>query len=137
MESKKAPNEELLDLLVEEGAIPRPVAEALRGRLRETWMPIGKILRQKGWLSMPQLTEILQLQSQSPLRLGELACARGYCTAAQIEEALQVQREMSPHALDLVFQTAGIDVEKVLKGVTRYVRTLETRLHGVPTRPRS
>ncbi len=130
MDSKKAPNEELLDLLVEEEAIPRPVAEVLRARLRETWVPLGKILRQKGWLSMPQLTEILQLQSQSPLRLGEIACLRGYCTGEQVEEALHIQREMSPHALDLVFQAEGVDMTKVVRAVTRYVRTLETRLHS-------
>jgi hypothetical protein len=131
MDSKKAPSEELLDLLVAEGAVPRPVADALRSRLRESWMPIGKILRQKGWISMPQLTEMLQLQSHSPLRLGEIACSLGYCTAQQIEEALQIQREMSPHALDLVFGSAGVDVEKVMKSVTRYVRTLESRIHAV------
>ena len=68
MESKKAPSEELLDLLVEEDAVPRHVANVLRSRLRETWVPLGKILRQKGWLSMPQLTEVLQLQAQTPLR---------------------------------------------------------------------
>jgi hypothetical protein len=132
MESKKAPNEELLDLLVEEEALPRPVAEALRARLRETWVPLGKILRQKGWLSMPQLTEILQLQSQTPLRLGEIACLRGYCTSEQVEQALHIQREMSPHALDLVFQAEGVDVTKVVRAVTRYVRRLETRLHAAP-----
>ena len=91
MEREKNPSEELLELLVEEGAVARAVADSVRNRQRETWIPLGKILRQRGWLTMAQLEELLRLQSKMPmLRLGEIALERRYCTAAELEDALSM-----------------------------------------------
>lgn len=129
METQKPPSEELLDLLVEEGAVASTDADSVRTRHRDTWIPLGKILRQKGWLTMGQLVEVLQLQSQHPgLRLGDIAVERGYCTRAQIDDALRTQRDLSPHVLDLVGSTGSVEPEKLLRAVTRYVRALEARI---------
>jgi len=129
METQKNPSEELLDLLVEEGAVARTVADSVRNRLRDTWIPIGKILRRRGALTTAQLEDLLQLQAATPeMRLGEIALERGYCSAVQLEDALRVQRELSPHVLDLLAETAGVEPEHVLRAITRYVRELETRV---------
>ena len=133
METQKNPSEELLDLLVEEGAVARTVADSVRSRHRDTWVPIGKILRQRGWLSMAQLVDLLQLQSRTPgLRLGEIALECGYCTAGQLEDALRIQRETSPHVLDLLAEAQGVEPERLLRAVTHYVRALEARIHTTP-----
>jgi len=136
MESEKNPSEELLDLLVEEGAIARTVADSVRNRLCDTWIPIGKILRQRGWLTTTQLAELLQLQANTPeVRLGEITLQRGYCSAIQLEDALRVQRELSPHVLDLLAETEGVEPAQVLRAITRYVRELESRLPTIPVAP--
>lgn len=132
MESRKPPSEELLDLLVEEGAVASADAYAVRSRHRDTWIPLGKILRQKGWLTMGQLVEVLQIQARDPgQRLGDIAVERGFCTAAQVDDALRTQRDLSPHVLDLIAEAPSIDPEKLLRAVTRYVRALESRVPGV------
>lgn len=129
MEAQKAPGEELLDLLVEDGVIARSAAESVRHRHRETAIPLGKILRLKGALTPGQLAELLQAQSQDGhLRLGEVAVRRGFCTRAQIADALRTQRELSPHVLDLVAEGAGVELQRLLRAVTRYVRALEDRI---------
>jgi len=129
METQKPPSEELLDLLVEEGAVASTDADSVRTRHRDTWIPLGKILRQKGWLTMGQLVEILQVQARHPgLRLGEIAVERGHCTRAQLEDALRTQRDLSPHVLDLLGPSGSVEPEKLLRAVTRYVRALEARI---------
>ncbi|MCY2961301.1 MAG: hypothetical protein NTY35_14155 [Planctomycetota bacterium] len=133
METQKPAHEALLDLLVEEGAVDRAVAEAVRTRHRETWVPLGKILRQKGWLSMGQLVEVLQLQAGHPgLRLGEIALQRGFCSASQLAEALRIQSDLSPHILELVAGTQGLDPDRILRALSRYVRALEARIPATP-----
>jgi hypothetical protein len=129
METQKPPSEELLDLLVEEGAVASADADSVRTRHRDTWIPLGKILRQKGWLTMGQLVEILQLQAQYPsLRLGDIVVERGHCTRAQLAEALRTQRDLSPHVLELLESSTSVEPEKLLRAVTRYVRALEARI---------
>lgn len=134
MEPRKSADEErldLLDVLVEDGVLARATADTVRHRQRETWIPLGKILRRKGALTAAQLVELLQVQSQDPrTRLGEVAVARGYCTRAQVEDGLRTQRELSPHVLDLVAEEAGVEPVKLFRAVTRYVRALEARVHG-------
>ncbi len=136
METQKNPSEALLDLLVEEGVVARAVADSVRNRHRDTWVPIGKIMRQRGGLTMAQLVDLLQLQAKTPEhRLGEIALERGYCSAIQLEDALRVQRELSPHVLDLLAETEGVEPAQVLRAITRYVRDLESRLHTIPRAP--
>lgn len=127
----KPASEELLDLLVEDGVVARDVADSVRARHRDTWIPLGKILRQKGSLSMGQLVEVLHLQSQTPgLRIGDIALERGFCTPAQIEDGMRTQRELSPHVLDLIAEAQGVAPEKLVRALGRYVRTLEARIQS-------
>ncbi len=128
MESRNAPSEQLLGLLVEEGAVNRMVADSVRNRLKDSWIPLGKILRQKGWLTTAQIAELLRLQAENPsLRIGEIALERGFCTPTQIEDALRTQRELSPHVLELVADAQGLVPDKLLRAMTRYARFLESR----------
>jgi len=128
MESGKAPSELLLEYLVEEGAVERIVADGMRNRLRDTWVPLGKILRQKGWLSTAQVVELLRLQAGNPSQpIGEIALAHGFCTSAQIEDALRMQRDLSPHVLELVAEAEVLAPEKFLRAMARYARALEAR----------
>src|SRR4051794_20124329 len=93
---------EVLDLLTETGLITSATAESLKSRTRDEWIPLGKILRQQGHITMGHLMELLQLQAREPeSRLGDLAVRRGLCTRAQIAEALRIQSESSPHPIDL------------------------------------
>lgn len=136
MESQKSASEELLDLLVEERVVARATADSVRSRHRDTWVPLGKILREKGWLQMGQLVELLQLQAKNPgLRLGDIALERGFCTQAQIDDCLRTQRDLSPHVLDLIAGAEGVESEKLIRALGRYVRTLEARIQATPVEP--
>lgn len=125
----------LLDVLVADAVLPRADAEALRTRLREAWVPLGKILRQQGKLSMSQLLDALQAQQEAPGRLlGELCVSRGYCTVADVVEALRLQREVSPHVIEVLVKEGACDLQKLCLSLARYVRDLEGRAAAAQAR---
>lgn len=121
--------DDLLDLLVEEGLLSRPIADTLSARVRDSWVPLGKILRQQGSLTMGQLMDLLQEQASTPsLRLGHLALQLGMCSAAELERALRTQRESSPHVIELLLREEHCDPAQLCRALARYVRQLEERL---------
>lgn len=120
--------DDLLDVLVAEGALSIPAAERVRARAREAWLPLGRILRQQGLLTSDQLLELLDAQGTCPgVRFGELALERGFVTEAQLERALELQRDLSPHLLELALHDPEIDHERVVPAVVRYLRLFEAQ----------
>lgn len=119
----------LLDVLVSDQVLSKADADVVRSRLRDSWVPLGKILRQHGKLSMSQLLDALQAQQETPGRLlGELCVSRGYCTVADVVDALRLQREVSPHVIDVLVQDGTCDLAKLCTSLARYVRDLEGRV---------
>lgn len=126
---------EFLDFLVETGVISPTLAETLKSRTRDEWIPLGKILRQQGHLTMGQLMELLQLQAREPdVLLGDLAVRQGQCTRADVTEALRVQADSSPHPLELLLQDRTCDHERLLAALATYIRRLEGRLDPLDQR---
>jgi|RhiMethySRZTD1v2_1073278.scaffolds.fasta_scaffold377224_4 hypothetical protein len=125
----------LLDMLVEEGLLTRTMAETLAARVRDSWIPLGKILRQQGSLTMGQLMDLLQEQANAPsMRMGDLAVQLDLCTQADLERALRTQRGASPHVIDLLLREGHCEPEKLCRVLSRYVRDLEERLgSGLPS----
>jgi hypothetical protein len=127
---------DVLDMLVLEGLTSPSTAWKLRSKVQESWLPIGRILRQRGHLTMDQMTRLLVMQtSETNLRIGELAVREGYCTEDDIDEALRLQREASPHALEAFLKEVPCDREKVIEVMIRYIRHLEARIAVPPLRP--
>jgi hypothetical protein len=126
---------EVLDVLVEIGVITGAKAWSIKSRTRDEWVPLGKVLRQQGHLTMGQLMELLQLQAREPdTLLGELAVRAGLCTRAELTEALRIQSETSPHPIDLLLQDGECDHERLVAALATYVRRLESRLDPVERR---
>ena len=129
MDPRQQPVEDVLDLLVEDALLSRAMADALVVRARDSWIPLGKILRQQGAISMGQLMDLLQEQANEPgTLLGEIAVRLGYCQKAEVERALETQREMSPHVIDLLLAEGTCDTDRLCRVLARYVRRLEERL---------
>lgn len=134
MNGEKVDCDALLDVLVADEVVSRADADLVRARLRDAWIPLGKILRQHGKLSMSQLLDALQAQQETPGRaLGELCVSRGYCTVADVVAALRVQRQVSPHVIELLVQDGTCDLAKLCTSLARYVRELESRLAEAQT----
>lgn len=132
MHTKSQPTDELLDLLVGESILSRAMADTLAARVRDSWIPLGKILRQQGSISMGQLMDLLQEQANAPAtRLGDLAIRLGMCTQDDVERALRIQRESSPHLIDLLVREGHCDADRLCRVLSRYVRRLEERV-GAP-----
>jgi hypothetical protein len=118
---------ELLDQLVADGVIAHPRVETIKKRLHAEWTPIGKVLRQRGHLTMRQLVNLLQLQDANPTTpLGELAVREGFCTQHDLEEALRIQSASAPHVFELLSQDGSCDQARLFAFVVRYVRELES-----------
>jgi len=119
---------ELARCLRDENVLPAGMLERLESRSSDTVMPLGVILRQRGKLTMSQLVELSHIQSGNPgLRLGELAVGRGWCTQADVEEALVVQQR-SVHLLDLVLGEESCDLAALSRALVRYAKLLEERM---------
>ena len=88
---------------------PAEAAETLV-EAKEEWLPLGKLLVEKGFLKENQLEEALAEQGRHPgSRLGEILVARGYLSGEALGRALAEQ-----HGVDLATEDfAG--VETVLK----------------------
>lgn len=122
----------LFDILVRERLLDAEQAEQLRRRAQAEWQPLGKVLRQRGYLNMEQLIELLDRQAREPrTQLGELAVRAGHCTRAQLDECLARQRELSPHPVELLLREQGVDPERLLRALIPYLRELEAT-QGVP-----
>jgi hypothetical protein len=128
--SKRA---ELAISLREENVLAAEVLDRLEARSNEAVMPLGVILRQRGKLTMAQLVELSHMQSGNPrMRLGELAVKQGWCTEADVEEALAQQRRRM-HLLDLVTVEEGCDSSALVRALVRYVKLLEDRVAALET----
>jgi len=98
------------DLLVREGLLTEQrLNDALQEqRSRERYVPLGHILVEWKVLTQKQLTLLLQRNQKQP-RIGEVLLRNGSITAAQLEQALQAQREkhrpLGEVLLDLSFVT--------------------------------
>ena len=133
MSTRRTPSQGLLDLLVAENVIASSAAERVRARVRDAWLPIGKILRQRGHLTMGQLMDLLQRQTADRhMRLGALAVHEGFCTEKDLNEVLRVQRETSLHPLEILLAESDCDRERLLEIVLRYVRELESQIAEIP-----
>lgn len=120
------PSLDLFDALVRERLIDADQAARLRRHVQSAWQPLGRILRQRGHLNMEQLIELLDRQARErDTRLGDLAVSAGYCTRAQLEECLAIQREHSPHAIEILLREPGIDPLRLLQALVPYLRQLE------------
>ncbi len=117
---------DLFDALVRERLIDPSQAESLRRRAQSAWQPLGKILRQRGHITMEQLIGLLDRQAREPAkRLGDLAVEAGYCTRVQLEECLATQRDSSPHPVEVLLSEHHLDPVRLLRALVPYLRQLE------------
>jgi type IV pilus assembly protein PilB len=83
------------ELLLEDAHITREqLEEALRIQsTQESYVPLGQILVNRGYLTRAKLTELLRRHRKSA-RLGELLVRAGHITAEQLDTALAKQASM-------------------------------------------
>lgn len=118
----------LITLLVEEGLLTRSAAAEIDLTAGTPWVSIGSVLIEQDKLALDDLAILLEMQTLEPhLRFGEIAVREGYCTPADIEEALWVQAAASP-PLDMVLAQVQADREKLCRVLLRYIAQLEARL---------
>jgi len=126
MDHSRPNTPDLYTILVEEGVLTREAAAELQQRTADAWVPLGKLLRQKGLVTMAQLLELLDAKSREPdARIGDLAVRAGYCTREQVEACFTQQREFSPHPLELLARDRNFDPLRLCHALTRYVRELD------------
>ncbi len=121
--------------LVETCDLDEAIIDEYRTTQSRGWSPLGSILLRDGVLSMSQVIALLAIQANEPdVRIGDLAVREGHCTQATIRKALVVQREESPHPIELLMADSRVDKPTLFDGVTSYVRFLEGLVHRMRTR---
>jgi len=117
---------DLFQVLVTDGLITPDLADSVRARAQDEWVPLGRILRDSCKLTMSQIMELIEAQAREPdTRLGELAVRKQLCTPAQIEAALAQQRARSRHALEILLDEQLVDPERLCRALIRYVAQAE------------
>jgi hypothetical protein len=89
--------------------LTKPAPPDPRGE--ESWLPLGKLLVEKRFLTESELDQALAEQLQTGARLGEILVARGYLTGPTLVRALAEQ-----HGVDVSIETVpDRDLETVVK----------------------
>jgi len=119
----------LLALLVRDRLLSATAAARIDRVILESWTPLGTILVKHGVLSMGELAALLELQARAPqMRLGELAVREGYCTQAEVDDAVQAQAAATPALTDLLLAEIPAERDQLCRALLRYVSQLEGRL---------
>jgi len=125
-------NHDFCQFLVERQRMDAQTAVDVRRRSSEERMPIGQTLVLQGALSVRQVMNVLELQTETPhIRFGEIALREGYLTMTQLDRALKHQATHRRHQIAVVAQ-AGLLQRPVLHSlVVDYVQFLELQLTSV------
>ena len=132
MEEKIPPDQKLWDYLSRVVGFDAELQEEYRSTLEMRWIPLGEVLLREGIIRVSQMMTLLDMQVDEPdLRIGDLAVREGFCTHESIQRALAIQREQSPHPVELLLQDPRADQASLLDGVLSYVRHLEGLVHSL------
>lgn len=125
---KISPQSDFWRFLRDSGVITAPTAEGMEQQVRDSWMPIGRILLRERKLTPDQMLTILRLQGAEPgQRVGDLAVREGYCDQEAVDAAIEFQRKGGPHPLAVLLDDESIDRDALLTALYGYVRHLEGR----------
>lgn len=103
------------ELLLDEGLVTSvQLEEALRiQRTQRTYLPLGQVLLNQGWLTRGQLTAVLR-RHQKSARLGELLVRAGRITPEQLRTALAQQAQLR-RPLGNTLMMLGYVTEEVMR----------------------
>ena len=123
-------HELLWESLATSGAISAELIQELKQRWTpDSWKPLGELLLRDGKLTVRQVAGLLGVQAEEPhVRIGDLAVREGFCSRAEIEQALQDQRDRCPGPIDILLQDQRVERDELLDALLRYVRFLEGRV---------
>jgi hypothetical protein len=81
-----------------EDSQPEPTAVTTLPETHEPWRPLGRVLVDRGAIAEAELEEALQVQRDSGRRLGEILVERGYVTAQALVSAVIEQHGLEEEA---------------------------------------
>jgi hypothetical protein len=81
-----------------EDSQPEPAAVTTLPETHEPWRPLGRVLVDRGAIAEAELEEALQVQRDSGRRLGEILVERGYVTAQALVSAVIEQHGLEEEA---------------------------------------
>jgi len=135
MEERIPPDQKLWEYLSRVVGFDAELEEEYRATLEKRWIPLGEVLLREGIIRVSQMMTLLDMQVDEPhLRIGDLAVREGFCTHESIQRALGIQREQSPHPVELLLQDSRMDQASLFDGVLSYVRHLEGLVHSLRNR---
>lgn len=132
MDKPLAPEPHFWDYLIQVGALDQELVSEYRDPTARPWRQLGEILIREGLLSIKQVSSLLGMQADEPaMRIGDLAVREGMLSREQIDDALRIQRQSSPHPLELLAGDERIEQQSLFMGLVGYVRHLEGLVHNL------
>jgi hypothetical protein len=124
--SAAGPREPIGELLVKAGRLTRLQLDDALAEQRTSGQRLGELLVRKGQLAAPELRSILAFQQRlggaspanaGPLQLGNLLVAVGAITVAQLEQALEQQRQYKRRLGDALVSAGYATEHQVARGL--------------------
>jgi hypothetical protein len=101
----QSPPTSLWDRLLEAGILDQEEVRELASKAEFEWAPLGQVLVREGFLTVRRVMELLEKQADDPdKRLGALAVESGYCSPADIDRALSIQKAIRRHPIEVLLE---------------------------------
>lgn len=85
-------------------------------------LPIGSMAYQRGLLSYPQIAKIIDYQIDHDILFGEAVVALGLLTQEQVDELLELQRQMQVSEYDVLTATTGLTQERIRSEYKQFLK---------------
>jgi|GEM_PF-6583568 len=121
--------EAFVHLLVEHGACSESDARAVLAGGGRPWNHLGRVLIQRGALTFTDVSYILEEQDREPgSRFGDLAVGLGFCSRAEVDEALRQQSDSGEHFLDAIARHPAVDRDRLVGALVAWSKRLGSAL---------
>ncbi len=118
MEDQFSPQPGFWRFLIDVGNCDEALVSEYATKHSEKWIPLGQILIEMRSITLKQVMSLLSMQAEDPaLRIGDLAVREGYCTRQDIDAAIEIQRNQSPHPIELLLRDARIGDDSLFDSV--------------------
>lgn len=97
-----------IQFLLERDIVSESVARRFTENKRYVREPIGMIAVDHGLLDVSQIDEILDRQSETDKRFGEIAVEMGFMSEAQVERLVKIQANRVPADIAEILALAGV-----------------------------
>ncbi|TWT33182.1 response regulator [Blastopirellula retiformator] len=111
--------------LLKRGAISPQLLELARAAFNRSVKPIGQIALHHRYISVADLMQVLQRQTETQTRFGDTAVEFGFLTNEQVEELLNRQKHLSITPQEAIYTVGAVTPAHLSRYLADFLRDIE------------